>query len=170
MHLSRKNTARHRLARLILGLAVTTSAAVATGGASPTHAAGAIASGALIHTCPGSICRLVPPPTITVYMNGVLTVNGQNFTPGGTVHMSVYDDNHQVPEQIISTYLTATANVPCFPHHACVLSAPAGVFTYTTTIPYGSCYHELTVYAYDEQLATYSNAVNTPGNCDFVVR
>jgi hypothetical protein len=25
------------------------------------------------------------------------------------------------------------------------------------------------VYAYDEQSATYSNAVNTPGNCDFVV-
>ncbi len=82
MRLSLGNMARHRLARLILGLAVAASTAVATSNVLPTHAAGGIT----IRTAPNpclTYCQLAPLPTITMYwLHGVMTVSGQNFTPG----------------------------------------------------------------------------------------
>lgn len=150
--------------RLLIGLAVAASLAVAVGGAPSAHAASPS-----IGCLPA--CQLVPLPTLAVSAiqysstgTATVTLTGQGYTPGGQVEIFM---PFQFGAGVGTRYLpvgATTASTPlyiCNPFsHTCHQTAGGSILvTVTLGPPLTSCSPATTLIALDAQTGVWSNTV-----------
>jgi hypothetical protein len=138
--------ARRKVARLLLGVALAGSVAVATNSTPAAQASGYPSISASGYTgWPGGV-----------------SVNGQGFSDGGSVYVYVYDNVSQA--QILGAGTTASSGLWVCPRWYCYW-VPGGDVSYQSSLPCSSAGHQLAVWAYDYQTAQWSNDVTVTFSC-----
>jgi hypothetical protein len=140
-----------KVARLILGLAIAGSVAMAANSTTAAQASGG----------PGTNCPAISANGYTGWPGGV-SISGQCFSEGGNVYVDVYDNVTQA--QILGAWTTASTGQWVCPRWSCYW-VPGGDVSYQSSLPCSSAGHQLTVWAYDGQTATWSNGVNVAFEC-----
>ena len=161
-----RGTTTHCRPRLLIGLAMAASLAVAVGDAPSAHAASPP-----IGCLPA--CAILPLPTLAVSASqysstgtATVTLTGQNYTPGGAVDIFVPVQFGGAVGTLYEPVGATTASTPlyvCNPFsHTCHQTPGGSILVTVTTDPrFPGCSPAKTsaLIAWDAQSGTWSNAV-----------